>query len=66
MLQVVPHITDAIQSWVERVSDIPVSADSDAKPEVCIIELGGTIGDIEGEFGFHPGKTKPMIPRAKV
>ena len=49
IFQVVPHITDAIQSWVERVSDIPVSADSDAKPEVCIIELGGTIGDIEGE-----------------
>ena len=49
-MQVVPHITDAIQSWVERVSDIPVSADSDAsKPEVCIIELGGTIGDIEGQ-----------------
>ena len=44
-----PHITDAIQSWVERVADIPVSADSDAKPEVCIIELGGTIGDIEGK-----------------
>ena len=49
MLQVVPHITDAIQSWVERVSDIPVSTDNDAKPEVCIIELGGTIGDIEGK-----------------
>ena len=28
---------------------IYTSADSDAKPEVCIIELGGTIGDIEGE-----------------
>jgi CTP synthase len=32
---------------VERVSEIPVSADW-SKPEVCIIELGGTIGDIEG------------------
>ena len=42
-----PHITDAIQQWVERVSSIPVSKDQ-AKPEVCIIELGGTIGDIEG------------------
>ncbi len=43
----VPHITDAIQNWVERVSAIPVSSD-EKKPEVCIIELGGTIGDIEG------------------
>ena len=45
-----PHITDAIQSWVERVAKIPVSVHSDAKPEVCIIELGGTIGDIEGMY----------------
>jgi len=46
-VQVVPHITDAIQEWVERVAE--VSVDGDMKtPEVCIIELGGTIGDIEG------------------
>jgi CTP synthase len=43
---VVPHITDAIQEWVVRVAKIPVS-DSGKIPEVCIIELGGTIGDIE-------------------
>ena len=29
------------------MSAIPVSSDG-KKPEVCIIELGGTIGDIEG------------------
>jgi len=46
-VQVVPHITDAIQEWVERVAKIPVSEDM-REPEVCIIELGGTIGDIEG------------------
>ncbi|ORE07407.1 CTP synthase [Rhizopus microsporus var. microsporus] len=45
-VQVVPHITDAIQSWVERVADLPVD-DSGEKPDVCIIELGGTVGDIE-------------------
>ncbi|RZF35433.1 hypothetical protein LSTR_LSTR006977 [Laodelphax striatellus] len=46
-VQVVPHITDAIQEWVERIATISVSPDG-ATPEVCIIELGGTIGDIEG------------------
>ncbi|XP_041462371.1 CTP synthase 1-like [Lytechinus variegatus] len=46
-VQVVPHITNAIQEWVERVAKIPVDGD-DQEPEVCIIELGGTIGDIEG------------------
>jgi len=25
-LQVVPHITDAIQNWVERVASIPVGS----------------------------------------
>jgi len=46
-VQVVPHITDAIQEWVQRVAEVPVGADVSA-PEVCVIELGGTIGDIEG------------------
>ncbi|XP_022256317.1 CTP synthase 1-like isoform X2 [Limulus polyphemus] len=46
-VQVVPHITDAIQEWVERVAQVAVTPD-DQTPEVCIIELGGTIGDIEG------------------
>ncbi|ORX60387.1 CTP synthase [Hesseltinella vesiculosa] len=45
-VQVVPHITDAIQNWVERVAAMPVD-DSGEKPDVCIIELGGTVGDIE-------------------
>ncbi|XP_054777679.1 uncharacterized protein LOC129285804 isoform X1 [Prosopis cineraria] len=45
-VQVVPHVTDAIQEWIERVAHLPV----DGKPgsaDVCVIELGGTIGDIE-------------------
>ncbi|KAG8223561.1 hypothetical protein J437_LFUL003025 [Ladona fulva] len=46
-VQVVPHITDAIQEWVERVAMQSVTEDGDI-PEVCIVELGGTIGDIEG------------------
>lgn len=46
-VQVVPHVTDAIQEWVERVANQPVTEDG-TKPQVCIIELGGTIGDIEG------------------
>ncbi|KAF1809146.1 putative CTP synthase [Eremomyces bilateralis CBS 781.70] len=45
-VQVVPHITDAIQDWIERVARIPVD-DTKEEPDVCIIELGGTVGDIE-------------------
>ncbi|KAK7108848.1 CTP synthase 1-like isoform X2 [Littorina saxatilis] len=46
-VQVVPHITDAIQEWVTKVAMIPVDGDEKI-PDVCIIELGGVIGDIEG------------------
>lgn len=47
-VQVVPHITDAIQEWIERVAKIPVDANDQLEPQACLIELGGTIGDIEG------------------
>uniref|UniRef100_A0A452SDC4 CTP synthase n=1 Tax=Ursus americanus TaxID=9643 RepID=A0A452SDC4_URSAM len=45
-VQVVPHITDAIQEWVMRQALIPVDEDG-LEPQVCVIELGGTVGDIE-------------------
>ncbi len=35
---VVPHITDAIQEWVERVARISVDNDP-AEPDICIIEV---------------------------
>ncbi|EJP64949.1 hypothetical protein ACQRIT_000933 [Beauveria bassiana] len=45
-VQVVPHITDAIQEGIERVANTPVD-DSGEAPDVCIVELGGTVGDLE-------------------
>ncbi|KAH7134348.1 UTP-ammonia ligase [Dactylonectria macrodidyma] len=45
-VQVVPHITDAIQEGIERVARIPVD-DSGEEPDICIVELGGTVGDLE-------------------
>ncbi|PQQ18754.1 CTP synthase [Prunus yedoensis var. nudiflora] len=61
-VQVVPHITDAIQEWIERVAQIPVDGKS-GPADVCVIELGGTIGDIEsmpfiealGQFSYRVG-----------
>lgn len=61
-VQVVPHITDAIQEWIERVAAIPVDG-KEGSPDVCVIELGGTIGDIEsmpfiealGQFSYRVG-----------
>jgi len=62
-VQVVPHITNEIQDWIERVAH--VSADgSGESPDACVIELGGTVGDIESapfiealrQFQFRVGQ----------
>ncbi|KAH9703502.1 CTP synthase [Citrus sinensis] len=45
-VQVVPHITDAIKNWIESVAVIPVDG-KEGPADVCVIELGGTVGDIE-------------------
>ncbi|KAF5098359.1 hypothetical protein D0Z00_002071 [Geotrichum galactomycetum] len=45
-VQVVPHLTNAIQDWIEEVSKIVVDANGET-PDICIVELGGTVGDIE-------------------
>jgi CTP synthase len=45
-VQVVPHITNEIQDWIEKTSKIPTSEDGE-EADVCLIEVGGTVGDIE-------------------
>ena len=62
-VQVVPHITDEIQEWTERVAAQSTDG-SGEKPDVCVIELGGTVGDIESlpfleairQFALDAGK----------
>ena len=41
-VQVIPHITDEIKRTVRSL------AEGDNAPDVAIIEIGGTVGDIEG------------------
>jgi CTP synthase len=58
LLQIVqephPHITDAIQEWIERVALTPVDG-REGRLEVCIVELGGTIGlGIQTQFFDDP------------
>jgi CTP synthase len=40
-IQVVPHVTNEIKRKIREVSNI-------SQPEVVIVEVGGTVGDIEG------------------
>ncbi|KQJ86350.1 hypothetical protein BRADI_4g04870v3 [Brachypodium distachyon] len=45
-VQVVPHVTDEIKHWIQSVSSVPVDGQT-CPADVCVIELGGTVGDIE-------------------
>ena len=62
-VQVIPHITNEIQEWIERVAHVPSDGGNGA-PDVCVIELGGTVGDIESapfvealrQFQFRVGR----------
>ncbi len=62
-VQVIPHITNEIQEWIEKVAQVP-SDGNNGVPDACIIELGGTVGDIESapfvealrQFQFRVGR----------
>jgi CTP synthase len=45
-VQVVPHFTQAVCDRIRAVANRPVD-ESGAPPEVVLIELGGTVGDLE-------------------
>ncbi|MCI0531826.1 MAG: CTP synthase, partial [candidate division Zixibacteria bacterium] len=42
-VQVIPHITDEIKSRIKKVAEI------NGKADVVIVEIGGTVGDIESQ-----------------
>lgn len=64
----VPHVTDAVQLWIEQVAKIPVDG-TGLEPEVCLIEVGGTVGDIESmvflealrQFQFRVGRENTLF-----
>lgn len=45
-VQIVPHICDEIKSCIDIASKIPTDGQKDC-PDICVIELGGTVGDME-------------------
>jgi len=44
-VQIIPHITDEIKASIRRAAAREV--DHGKKPEICLVEVGGTVGDIE-------------------
>ena len=72
-VQVVPHITDAVQAWIEKVSIRPVDGTRE-QPDVCLIEVGGTVGDIESmmflealrQFQFRVGAENFLLAHVSL
>ena len=72
-MQIVPHITGAIQDWIERMAKIPVD-ETDEEPDVYTVELGGTMGDIESapfveamrQFQFRVGYANFALIRVSL
>jgi len=62
-VQIIPHVTNEVQDWITRVAQVSID-NSGVTPDVCVIELGGTVGDIESsvflealrQFRFKVGK----------
>lgn len=67
-VQMIPHGSDLVQKWIEEVAVIPID-DSNEQPDVCLIEVGGTVGDIESmlflealrQFQFTVGRENIMF-----
>lgn len=47
-VQIIPHVTNKIQELISNTSKIIVNKNNE--PDICIIELGGTIGDMESIY----------------
>lgn len=48
-VQLVPHVRDAIVRRLEAAAAAPTALGPSAPPDVCLVELGGTVGDPESE-----------------
>lgn len=61
-VQVIPHITDEIKSGIRKVA-------ASGRPDIVIVEIGGTVGDIEGmsfleairQFSLEEGKDNVLF-----
>jgi len=49
-VQMVPHVTNKIKNLILETAFIPVQKENDDIADVCLIEIGGTVGDLESSI----------------
>lgn len=54
-VQMIPHVTDKIKSKIIEAAHIHVEKETgyDGQADICLIEIGGTVGDIESTLFFE-------------
>jgi CTP synthase len=52
-VQMIPHVTNQILAMIDEASKLPVAGDDHSLPDVCLIEVGGTVGDLESNIFFE-------------
>lgn len=52
-VQMIPHVTDKIKEMIRKASSIIVNKNEEKPADVCLIEIGGTVGDLESSIFFE-------------
>jgi CTP synthase len=52
-VQMIPHVTDKIKEMIRKAASIIVEKNQEKPADVCLIEIGGTVGDLESSIFFE-------------
>jgi CTP synthase len=52
-VQIVPHVTDKIKQLIETAAYQVVEKDEENQADICLIEVGGTVGDLESGIFYE-------------
>ena len=58
-VQLIPHVTNYITDWWERVAD-------ENNADITIIEIGGTVGDIENELYIEAARQLQSVGKENI
>ena len=60
-VQMIPHVSDEIVSQILRASQICIDGSGET-PQICLIDMGGTVGDIESQLYLEVPNPYQSLP----
>jgi CTP synthase len=52
-VQMVPHVTNEIKEMIIKASKIPTEEGCNEEADICLVEIGGTVGDLESSLYYE-------------